>query len=144
MCGFAFYNGDPERQVRQTLSFFEISQVELHHYCASINDDVIQCAVYDGPEKGAKLIGIEYVVSEKVFDTLPPEEQRLWHSHAYDVKSGSFIGPGLPTSAERSLVVDLMKTYGKTWVLWQVDKYVVLCIWFIRTEEMLFLLEFLN
>lgn len=46
----------------------------------------------------------------------------MWHSHAYDVKSGSFIAPGLPSVAERELVSDLMKTYGKTWIFWQVDK----------------------
>lgn len=75
-CGFAFYNGDPKRQV------------ELHHYVASLNDDVYQCAVFDSPDPGARLIGIEYVVTEKIFQTLDAEEQKLWHNHAYDIKSG--------------------------------------------------------
>ena len=76
-CGFAFYNGDPKRQV------------ELHHYVASINDDVYQCAVFDSPDPGARLIGIEYVVTEKIFQTLDAEEQKLWHNHAYDITSGT-------------------------------------------------------
>lgn len=29
--------------------------------------------------------GIEYIVSDTVFDALPPDEQKLWHSHAYEV-----------------------------------------------------------
>ena len=30
--------------------------------------------------------GIEYIVSDRIFEALPPEEQKLWHSHAYEVK----------------------------------------------------------
>lgn len=29
--------------------------------------------------------GVEYIVSARIFDTLPPDEQKLWHSHAYEV-----------------------------------------------------------
>jgi len=110
MCGFAFYNGDMKRQV------------ELHHYCAAINDDVYQCCVFDSPNADARLIGIEYVVSEKIFSTLDKEEQKYWHSHAYDVKCGSFIAPGLPSPVEKKLMGELMTTYGKTFLLWQTDR----------------------
>src|SRR5687768_8201865 len=34
--GFHFYNGRMEQQM------------EAHHYCAILNDDVIQCVIYDG------------------------------------------------------------------------------------------------
>jgi hypothetical protein len=34
--------------------------------------------------------GVEYVVSEKVFQTLPAEEKQLWHSHNYEVSNLSF------------------------------------------------------
>jgi len=110
MCGFAFYNNEPKRQV------------ELHHYCHSVNDEVIQCAVYESDEADARLIGIEYVISKRLFDGLPPSEQMLWHSHLYDVKSGSFITPGLPNTLEKTILQDVTSTYGKTWILWQVDR----------------------
>lgn len=29
--------------------------------------------------------GVEYIVSDKIFETLPPDEQKLWHSHAHEV-----------------------------------------------------------
>ena len=35
-------------------------------------------------------IGVEYIVSDRIFDTLPLDEQRLWHSHAYEVCSPAF------------------------------------------------------
>lgn len=31
--------------------------------------------------------GVEYIVSDRIFETLPKEEQKLWHSHAYEVCS---------------------------------------------------------
>lgn len=29
--------------------------------------------------------GVEYIVSDQIFETLSPDEQKLWHSHAYEV-----------------------------------------------------------
>jgi hypothetical protein len=34
------------------------------------------------------MIGIEYVITEKLFETLPMEERRYWHSHKHEVESG--------------------------------------------------------
>ena len=33
-----------------------------------------------------KILGIEYIVSEKLFESLSPDEQKLWHSHDYEVR----------------------------------------------------------
>ena len=41
--------------------------VEANHYCSHINEDVRQCLIYDTPEKGARLIGVEYMVTPKLF-----------------------------------------------------------------------------
>ena len=35
--------------------------------------------------KEANLIGIEYIVSERVFDSLPEAEKPYWHPHNYEV-----------------------------------------------------------
>ncbi|GBG93371.1 hypothetical protein CBR_g67200, partial [Chara braunii] len=58
--------------------------IETHHFIAKLNEDFMQCLVYDSDKKDAKLIGIEYVVSEKLFSNLPDEEKKLWHSHYYE------------------------------------------------------------
>jgi Protein of unknown function (DUF1264) len=44
----------------------------------------------------ARLIGIEYIISEQRFRDLPDEEKRLWHGHHYEVKSGILVAPGNP------------------------------------------------
>ncbi|GAB4044265.1 OBAP family protein [Spirosoma jeollabukense] len=112
--GFHFYNGDPAMQM------------EAHHYCSAINEDLTQCIIYDGNSDKAKIMGVEYIVSEKLFKTLPAEEKKLWHSHVYEVKSGELIAPGIPDVAEHELMEKLVSTYGKTFHTWHTDQDLVL------------------
>jgi hypothetical protein len=107
--GFHFYNG--RRQ----------AQMEAHHYCAILNEDFIQCVIYDGNVKDAKIMGVEYIVSEKVFAALPASEKAMWHSHVHEVTSGQLIAPGIPAPAEHELMEKLIHTYGKTWHTWHTD-----------------------
>ncbi len=110
LCGFHFYNGDMSRQVR------------ADHYCSHLNADVWQCIIYESDKKNARLIGVEYIISGALFNGLPPEEKKLWHSHRYEVMSGQLIAPGMADGAEMQLMKDFVTTYGKTWYLWQVDR----------------------
>lgn len=110
VCGFHAYSGDMKRQVR------------ADHYCAHLNDEVRQCVIYDSDKEDARLIGIEYIISERLFRELPEEEKTLWHSHRHEVKSGLLVAPGLPEVAENELMEELVTTYGKTWHTWQVDR----------------------
>jgi hypothetical protein len=110
VCGIHFYSGDMSRQII------------AEHYCAHLNDEVLQCVLYDSNKPGARLIGIEYIVSARIFESLPPEEKKLWHSHNYEVKSGVLTAPGMGDTAEKDLMKALIGTYGKTWHTWQVDR----------------------
>lgn len=110
LCAFHFYSHDVKRQV------------PAHHFCSHLNEDVSQCVIYDSDRSDAKLIGIEYIVTEKVFRTFPEEEKKYWHSHNYEVKSGLLIAPGVPEMAETALMKELAPTYGKTIHTWQIDR----------------------
>ncbi|MDB6005858.1 MAG: hypothetical protein JWR15_2845 [Prosthecobacter sp.] len=110
VCGFHFYADDMKRQIRS------------HHYCSHKNEEVLQCVIYDSHDKNARLIGIEYIISEELFKTLPTEEKKLWHSHQYEVMSGQLVAPGIPAIAENELMQKLVTTYGKTWHTWQIDR----------------------
>ncbi|EIW9757689.1 OBAP family protein [Salmonella enterica subsp. enterica serovar Montevideo] len=108
--GFHFYSGDKN------------GQMEGHHYVTVLNEDVMQAVIYDGNTKNARLMGVEYIISERLFKTLPPEEKKLWHSHQYEVKSGSLVAPGLPQVADKALMSKIVNTYGKTWHTWHTDR----------------------
>ncbi|GKV51017.1 hypothetical protein SLEP1_g57694 [Rubroshorea leprosula] len=81
-----------------------------------------QCLIYDGPKKDARLIGLEYLISENLFLTLPDEEKPLWHSHGYEVKSEVLFIPRIPGLIQRQDMEKVCKTYGKVFHFWQVDK----------------------
>jgi hypothetical protein len=110
VCGIHFYSGDMSRQII------------AEHYCSPQPQDVLQCVIYDSNKPGERLIGIEYIVSAKIFETLSPEEKKLWHSHNYEVKSGVLTAPDMSDTAEKDLVKMIIGTYGKTWHTWQVDR----------------------
>src|SRR5688572_23182636 len=97
-------------------------QMEAHHYCTHLNEDAIQCVIFDGNGGDAKLMGVEYIVSGTLFATLPTDEKRLWHSHVHEVRSGQLIAPGVPEVAEHELMEKLAGTYGKTWHTWHTDR----------------------
>ena len=97
-------------------------QEEAHHYCYQMTEEFIQCAIYDGNGKEAKLIGVEHIISDRLYRGLPTQEQRLWHPHDHEVKSGLLIAPGLPQAAEHELMKKLVSTRGKTWHVWHTEK----------------------
>lgn len=93
-------------------------QMEAHHFCHQVNQDFAQCALFDGNGKDARLNGIEYIISEKLFETLPEEERKYWHPHNAEILSGQLVAPGVPQPAEKALMKDKMNSYGKTWHVW--------------------------
>ena len=97
-------------------------QVEASHFCIHLQHDLHQCVIFDRNAPDARLIGIEYIVSEERFRGLPEDEKRLWHSHHYEVKSGELVAPGIPDRAEHAYFEDLVSTYGKTFHYWQYDR----------------------
>jgi hypothetical protein len=38
-----------------------------------------QCAIYDGNGKDAKLMGVEHIVSDRLYRGLVGQEQHMWH-----------------------------------------------------------------
>ncbi|PUU78124.1 hypothetical protein B9Z19DRAFT_107702 [Tuber borchii] len=131
----ATQNFDPVNSICAWLNAFHIYAddptriVEAQHYCAHITEDIRQCIIYDSPEKNARLIGIEYMITPRLYESLSEEERRLWHSHVFEVKGGVLIMPKPPLipeavweKAETAEMQELVKLYGKTYHLWQVDR----------------------
>ncbi|HET7060709.1 MAG TPA: OBAP family protein [Nitrosospira sp.] len=93
-------------------------QMEAHHYCRQVNEDFAQCVLFASNDKNASLNGIEYIISERLFNTLPEKEKKYWHPHDGEILSGQLVAPGIPEVAEKALMKEKMNSYGKTWHLW--------------------------
>ncbi|CAN7013581.1 unnamed protein product [Brassica rapa subsp. trilocularis] len=135
MCSFACYSHDPGRQI------------EVHIYDHRVNHDFLQCAVYDSSSSNVlvvtlsieafaldydlrfmmcfyciKFLGIEYIVSEKLFESVSPEEQKLWHSHDYKIQMALLVTPRIPELVAKPELKNLAKSNGKFWCTWQIDR----------------------
>ena len=94
-------------------------QFEAHHFCKQVNEDFAQCTLFDGNTAEANLNGIEYIISERLFERLPEVEKRYWHPHNGEILSGQLVAPGLPEMADRELMRSKLNSYGKTWHTWR-------------------------
>jgi hypothetical protein len=97
-------------------------QMEAHHFCRQVNEDFAQCALFDGNTPDANLNGIEFIISEKLFESLPAAERKYWHPHNGEILSGQLAAPGIPEVAEKELMRGKMNSYGKTWHVWATDQ----------------------
>jgi len=108
-CGFHAAKQNPE------------FQVTTMHYCGMRGEgdyEMHQCVLYDSVSPGAKLLGIEYIVSDKVFRSLPDEEKKYWHPHTYEVLSGGLVAPVMSDEAEIDFMTYLLTTWGKSFHTW--------------------------
>lgn len=108
-CGFHVAKQNPE------------FQVTTMHYCGMRGEgdyEMHQCVLYDSVGPRAKLLGVEYIVSDKAFRTLPDEEQKYWHPHTYEVLGGGLVAPVMSDEAEIDFMTYLLTTWGKSWHTW--------------------------
>lgn len=97
-------------------------QMEAHHFCRQVNEDFAQCSLFDGNTSSANLTGVEFIISEKLFETLPTGERKYWHPHNGEILSGQLVAPGIPDMVEKELMKSKMNSYGKTWHVWMTDR----------------------
>ena len=83
-----------------------------------MNEEFTQCVIFDGNTEDANIIGVEYIISEALFESLPGEEKKYWHPHNYEILSGQLILPGVPGVAEKAALAKKLNSYGKTWHIW--------------------------
>jgi hypothetical protein len=90
--------------------------------------------IYDSCAPGARLIGVEYMIPKDKYLKLDPMEQKLWHSHEYEVKSGMLIlptpeshkhsqkGKDVWENLETQAMEQVVGLYGKLFHFWEVDR----------------------
>jgi len=109
-CGIHMAKKDPKLQF--------ITQ----HYCAAHTGgpegDVFQCILFDSIGKNARLIGVEYLISDAAYRKLPDDEKKYWHPHTYEVLGGGLIAPGMDKQAELDFMKVVLTTWGKAWHTW--------------------------
>jgi Protein of unknown function (DUF1264) len=93
-----------------------------YHFCKPLNDDVSQCLLYDGTGPDARLIGVEYLVSDAVYRTMPEAERAYWHDHNHEVDA-RLIRSLTQSGAEEAATLAKVRTlWGKVYHTWVAGK----------------------
>jgi hypothetical protein len=105
-------------------------QIITQHYCAAHStgengDDMFQCVLFDTHSKNAKLLGVEYLISDNTYRQLPDEEKKYWHPHTYEVLGGLLIAPNMIADEEKKFMKAILTTWGKAWHTWPDPKSAV-------------------
>ncbi|GAC1516028.1 MAG: hypothetical protein NVS1B11_35390 [Terriglobales bacterium] len=93
-------------------------QMEAQHYCSPLKNGMFQCVLFDSTGADAKLMGIEYIISDDMYKTLPDGEKKFWHPHPFEVLGGGLIAPDMTASKEHKFMGTIMNTWGKTFHTW--------------------------
>jgi hypothetical protein len=84
----------------------------------SRNDSVSHRLLYDGPGPDARLIGVEYLVSDEVYRQMPVEEQLYWHKHPDEVDAHLVRSPTPTRSPARATGAAVGTRWGKVYYTW--------------------------
>lgn len=93
-------------------------QIEAYHYCGPHGESLHQCVIYDTYGANAKLLGVEYIITDELYRTLPELEKKYYHPHTFEILAGQLIAPSYSTEKEDELMRVLLTTWGKTWHTW--------------------------
>jgi len=52
------------------------SQMEAHHYCSILDNGVVQCILFSNNTQGARLMGVEYIITSDKFGQLDEDEKK--------------------------------------------------------------------
>jgi hypothetical protein len=95
----------------------EWSQV-AYHFCKPVNADLNQCVLYDGTGPDARLIGVEYLVSDAVYQKMPAEEKAFWHDHKYEIDTGLLKSLTQSGEDEQKTLAAVRPLWGKVYHTW--------------------------
>lgn len=93
-----------------------------YHYCKPVSAEVNQCVLYDGTGPDAKLIGIEYLVSDALYQKMPAEEKVYWHDHKYEVDAGLLKSLTQSGAEEKKTLAAVRTLWGKVFHTWATGK----------------------
>jgi hypothetical protein len=97
----------------------EYSKV-AYHYCKPGSDGVAQCVLYDGTGPDARLIGVEYLVTDAIYQKMPASEKELWHDHKYEIDTGLLKSLTQTGAEEKQTLAAVRTLWGKVYHTWTV------------------------
>lgn len=97
----------------------EMPDFVVHHYCKTLDQNYMQCLLFDSDQSTAHVIGVETIISPEIYAQLPEAERASWHYHKDEIPLVDAKLPGLSDEEVAKVVAAVENTYGRVVIFWK-------------------------
>jgi Protein of unknown function (DUF1264) len=110
----------PQGHLNAVRHNFDDSSLRVEHFCKPHDRVMTVCQLYDSNSANATLIGIEYIITQEQYDSLPNREKPYWHAHREELRPER-ADPRMPELSPEQAQAEMAKmfpTWGKVIITW--------------------------
>jgi hypothetical protein len=110
----------PQGHLNAVRHNFDDPSLRVEHFCKPHDRIMMVCQLYDSNSANATLIGIEYIITQEQYDSLPNREKPYWHAHREEL-SPQRADPRMPELSPEQAQAEMAKlhpTWGKVIITW--------------------------
>ena len=110
----------PQGHLNAVRHIFDDPSLRVEHFCKLHDSIMMVCQLYDSNSANATLIGIEYVITQEQYDSLPDREKPYWHAHReeFSPTRADPMMPELSPEQAQAEMAKMLPTWGKVIITW--------------------------
>jgi hypothetical protein len=107
------YNS-PQGHLNAVRHVFDDPSLRVEHFCKPNDKIMMVCQLYDDDSANATLMGVEYIITQQQYDSLPDREKPYWHAHREEFRPER-ADPMIPELSPEEAMAEMAKML-PTWV----------------------------
>src|ERR687898_1100709 len=110
----------PQGHLNAVRHNFDDPSLRVEHFCKPHDRVMMVCQLYDSNSANATLIGIEYIITQEQYDSLPNRERPYWHAHREELRPERADPrmPELSPEQAQAEIAKMLPTWGKVIITW--------------------------
>ena len=110
----------PQGHLNAVRHNFDDPSLRVEHFCKPHDSIMMVCQLYDSNSANATLIGIEYMITQEQYDSLPNREKPYWHAHREELRPerADPMMPELSPEQAQAEMEKMFPTWGKVIMTW--------------------------
>jgi hypothetical protein len=110
----------PQGHLNTVRHVFEDPSLRVEHFCKPHDRVMMVCQLYDSNTGNATLIGIEYMITQEQYNSLPDREKPYWHAHREEFRPerADPMMPELSPEQVQAEMAKMLPTWGKVIITW--------------------------
>jgi len=110
----------PQGHLNAVRHNFDDPSLRVEHFCKPHDRVMMVCQLYDSNSVNATLIGIEYIITQEQYDSLPNREKPYWHAHREELRPerADPMMPELSPEQAQAEMAKMLPTWGKVIITW--------------------------